>query len=94
MKIEATFPVYVDNIGLQGPIYAVHIRAERLYVFTDYRALSSDRAAVERFAEKVRKAEEFNPDLWQFGDMTDAERERHYRDMYEWEETEKLAGRW
>jgi hypothetical protein len=95
MKIGNPDSVYVDTISDdKNPIYAVHLNAERLYVLTDSRALSPDREYVERLADKVRATGEFNPELWTFASRTDSEREQHYADMYEWEEIEKLAGRW
>lgn len=90
--------VYVEDIALPGakvkPLWAVHAKADRLYVFTDYRALSSDRAVVERVAEKVRQRGVINPDLWDHATRTYDETANHMTDMWLWEEEEKMAGRW
>ncbi len=92
MKTVPISEVYLDNISYPGvaPIYAVHVRADRLYIFCDPRALSHDKDFVEEFAQRVRLAGEINPDLWEFAEMTESERETYEYGMWMRDQEERI----
>jgi hypothetical protein len=64
----------IANPGF-GPIWAPRCLWQgREYVFTDPRVLSTERAFVERFVNKVAAKGAINPVLWEATSLTDAER--------------------
>lgn len=95
-KVANLLSVYVDDIANpgHGPIYAVHVRADRLYVQTNPQALSSEKAFVEQLAAKVRAKGEIDSDLWDFAETTPTEMEAKAHDTWVWEQEEQMAGRY
>lgn len=91
--------VYVTSIEsfVRGTLLwapAVHVN-NREYVLEA--AIFSDHERVARMAQRVSLAGEIELDFWSPTSMTDEEREAYYGaggDLWQWEETEKLAGRW
>jgi hypothetical protein len=95
-KLTNLREVYVADIANPGygPIYAVHVRADRLYVLTNPQALSSELAYVERLAKRVRASGAIDPDLWDRAEITNQEMIDKAHDTWVWEQEEQMAGRW
>jgi hypothetical protein len=98
--ILAITRIWVADIAYPNvaPIYAVHVEAAdgHTYAHTDNRVLgpTEDDPAVLNLVNRVRDMGRIDKYLWTQVTKTWDDIAEEWSGMVEWEETEKLAGRW